>query len=74
MNSTALKALVAFLPICTLFLASAIMLARERRLSSLLQLLGAAGLVIVVVTHVCEALHLFPSTRWGQPNSSGHYL
>ncbi len=26
-----------------------------------LQLVGAAGLVVVVLTHVCEAHHLFPS-------------
>ena len=30
--------------------------------------------MVVVVTHVCEALHLLPSMYWGQPQSVGHYL
>jgi hypothetical protein len=28
----------------------------------------------VVLTHVAEALHLFPAMRWGEPDSIGHYL
>ncbi len=39
-----------------------------------LQLVGAAGLVVVVLTHVCEAHHLFPSMGWGLRHSAGHYL
>jgi formate hydrogenlyase subunit 3/multisubunit Na+/H+ antiporter MnhD subunit len=39
-----------------------------------LQFFGAACLIIVVLTHVAEALHLFPDMGWGQPNSVGHYL
>jgi hypothetical protein len=39
-----------------------------------LQLFGAACLIIVVLTHVAEALHLFPGMGWGQPDSPGHYL
>jgi len=39
-----------------------------------LQFVGAACLVIVVLTHVAETLHLFPGMGWGQPNSPGHYL
>ncbi len=34
----------------------------------------AACLVVVVLTHVCEALHFFPWMRWGEPDSVGHYL
>ena len=30
--------------------------------------------MIVVLTHVCEALQLFPSMGWGLPNSLGHYF
>jgi hypothetical protein len=39
-----------------------------------LQLVGLACLLIVVLTHVAEALHLFPGMGWGLPNSAGHYL
>jgi hypothetical protein len=39
-----------------------------------LQFFGAACLIIVVLTHVAETLHLFPGMGWGQPNSPGHYL
>jgi len=35
---------------------------------------GAAGLIIVVLSHIAERLHLFPGMGWGQPNSPGHYL
>ncbi len=30
--------------------------------------------MIVVLTHLSEALHLFPSMNWGRPHSIGHYL
>jgi hypothetical protein len=30
--------------------------------------------VVVVLTHIGEALHLFPSMYWGQERSAGHYL
>jgi hypothetical protein len=36
--------------------------------------LGVGCLVVVVLTHVCEALHLFPWMNWGQEHSIGHYL
>ena len=38
---------------------------------SFLQLVGAGCLVIVVLAHVFEALHLFPLMRWGQEQSIG---
>jgi hypothetical protein len=40
----------------------------------MLQLAGAACLATVVLTHFCEALHLFPWMHWGDRNSVGHYL
>jgi succinate dehydrogenase/fumarate reductase cytochrome b subunit len=47
----------------------------KRRLSwSALQLVGAAALVITVLTHVCEGLALFPWMGWGAESSPGHYL
>jgi len=47
---------------------------RERTIWRLLQLFGLACLIIVVLTHIAEAFHLFPSMGWGLPNSAGHYL
>ena len=66
--------LVVFVPACMLFTGSLALLVRGVTLSSFLQLLGATCLVIVVVAHVCEALHLFPSMGWGLEGSPGHYL
>jgi len=43
-------------------------------MAALLQLLGAACLVAVVLTHLCEAFDLFPWMGWGLPDSVGHYL
>ena len=40
----------------------------------LLQLIGGACLVVVVLTHVAETFKLFPIMGWGLPNSPGHYL
>ena len=39
-----------------------------------LQLLGAACLVVVVLAHLFEALHLFPWMNFGHPHSIGRYL
>jgi hypothetical protein len=40
----------------------------------LLQFAGFGCLLVVVLTHVAEALHLLPGMGWGLPNSPGHYL
>lgn len=69
-----LKALVALVPAGLLFVGSAILVFRLRRPALVLQLLGAIGLVVVVATHFCEALRLFPSMHWGAEHSVGHYL
>jgi hypothetical protein len=57
-----------------LFFGSVVLFFRRKKFLCLLQLLGAACLVIVVLTHVCEALGLFPWMRWGLKDSVGHYL
>lgn len=74
MNVTLLKALVALMPACMLFSGSVVMFFKGKTVWSLLQLVGAGGLVVVVLTHVSEALHLFPWMRWGDEHSVGHYL
>jgi hypothetical protein len=68
------KALIAFLPVSMLFSGSTVLFFRGKSWYALLQLIGAASLMIVVLTHVCEALHLFPWMHWGSEHSIGHYL
>jgi hypothetical protein len=74
MNPTLAKALLALAPILILFAGAVVLYARTRTASSLVQVLGAACLIVVVLTHVCEALNLFPSMRWGAEGSIGHYV
>jgi len=74
MNATLPKALIAFVPAGMLLSGSAVLFLRGKSGWSLLQLLGAACLMVVVLTHVCEALHLFPWMQWGLEHSVGHYL
>ena len=69
-----LKALVAFVPACMLFAGAVVVFLRRKTASSLLQLLGSACLVVVVLTHVSEALQLLPWMHWGLEHSIGHYL
>jgi hypothetical protein len=40
----------------------------------LLQIFGAACLVVAILTHVAERFDLFPGMGWGLPHSPGHYL
>jgi hypothetical protein len=30
--------------------------------------------MLVVLFHICEALHPFSSMQWGEEHSTGHYL
>jgi hypothetical protein len=45
-----------------------------RVLRSLFLVFGAGCFTVVVLTHVCEADHLFPSMGWGLQHSPGHYF
>ena len=74
MSVTLFKALVALAPTCLLFSGSMVLFLRRKSLSSVLQLLGAGSLVLVVLTHVSEALQLFPRMQWGLEHSPGHYV
>jgi len=67
-------ALIALIPASLLFSGSLVLFIRERSVASVLQLLGAACLLVVVLSHLCEAFHLFPSMHWGREHSVGHYL
>lgn len=74
MNVTLLKALLALVPTLFLLAGAILVFLRERETSSLLQLLGAASLVLVVLAHICEGLDLFPAMRWGEEQGAGHYI
>ncbi len=74
MNATLAKALVARVPAGILFVGAVLLFLREKILGSFLQLLGAGCLVVVVLAHITEALHLFPWMHWGEAHSVGHYL
>jgi hypothetical protein len=67
-------ALVALVPAGILFSGSMVFFLREENANSFLQLFGAGCLVVVVLTHLAEAFHLFPWMGWGLEHSAGHYL
>jgi hypothetical protein len=72
MNVTTLKALRMLVPTLLLMAGAILVFLKEREKSSLLQLLGASSLVLVVLTHICEGLDLFPAMRWGEEQRAGH--
>ena len=74
MNITLIKALAALALISVILIVLTTMFARQRKMSLLVQLVGAGCLTVVALTHVCEALDLFPWMHWGEEHSIGHYL
>ena len=74
MNVTLLRALIALAPTLMLFSGAVLLYVRTKTTSSLMQVIGAGCLMVVVITHLCESLQLFPSMRWGLEHSAGHYL
>jgi hypothetical protein len=74
MSVTLLKALITLVPACMLFFGSIVLFLRGRTVWCFLQLLGSGCLVMAVLTHVFEALHLFRWMHWGLEDSIGHYL
>src|SRR5206468_9194319 len=60
--------------VAALFLGSAVSFTREKTGWRSVQLFGSFCLVVVVLTHAAEALHLLPDMGWGLPNTPGHYL
>src|SRR5437870_8848705 len=73
-RATLMHALIVLVPACMLFAGALALFSRAKTLPSFLQLLGAGCLMVVVLAHICEALHLFPSMEWGLERSAGHYL
>lgn len=74
MSPTFVKAVVALVPASMLLSGSLVLFRRGKTVGSFLQLLGAASLLVVVLTHLCEALQLMPWMHWGLEHSAGHYL
>jgi len=74
MNVPLFKALVALLPASLLLSGSVVMWLRGKTPYQFIQLLGAGCMVLVVLTHVCEALQLLPGMHWGLEHSGGHYV
>lgn len=74
MSVTLLKALAASVPACLLFYGSMVLFLRERTAWCVLQVVGAGGLVVVILTHICEALQVLPWMGWGLENALGHYV
>lgn len=66
--------LVIGLPVLVLLAGASVLFFKRRDGASILQLLGAACLMITVLTHVAEAFGLAPWMGWGFPNSPGHYI
>ena len=65
MNAISLKALLGLVPASLLLAGSLILLLKRRTTGSVLQLLGAGCLLLVILAHLCEGLHLFPAMGWG---------
>jgi hypothetical protein len=74
MNTSLLKACAALVPSAALLVYSTAVFTRDRTRPAFLQLSGAVCLLVVVFTHIAEALQLFPAVRFGAPDSMGHYL
>ena len=74
MNPMLVRALVASVPVFLLLVYSVAVLVTRKTISAVLQLVGATCLVVMVLTHFAEALHLLPAMRWGEPDSVGHYV
>jgi hypothetical protein len=68
------KAILALLVTTVLFSGAAVLYRRRRNTAAGLLALGIAFLIVVALTHLCEAVGLLPALEWGQPHSVGHYI
>ena len=74
MNPTFAKAIAALVPTGMLLVGSTLQLSRRKSTAAVLQLIGTACLMVVVIAHLCEALGWFPWMHWGLEHSVGHYV
>ena len=57
-----------------LLIGAGALFSRSRTTWLFLQLVGGAGVAIVAIAHLCEALNVLPWMGWGRVSSAGHYL
>lgn len=74
MNTTLVVAVVIGVPILLLFMLAGRQLIHAPTLTGVFVVLGSGSLLVMVLTHVAEGLHLFRFMGWGQRHSPGHYL
>lgn len=74
MNETLFRTVIASVPACLISAGAVVWFSRLKTVPALLQLVGAGSLLVVVLAHACEALHLFAWMNWGSEHSPGHYL
>jgi hypothetical protein len=74
MNMTLAVAIVIGVPILLLLMLAGRRLVSAPTVTNVLSVLGAGSLLVMVLTHIAEALNLFPVMGWGQRHSLGHYL
>ena len=73
-QSMLIRAFVGLVPVCILLSGSVVLFLRTKTIYAFLQLLGAGCLVVVILSHILEAFHVFPWMQWGAEQSVGHYL
>ena len=74
MNATLIKALIVLIPAGLIFVRCLFLLRHHVTAGRILQLCGSVSLIVVVLTHIAEALHFLPFMGWGEAHSAGHYL
>jgi hypothetical protein len=71
---TLVVAILIGVPISLLFVLATRRFVRTPTWSGVFLVIGSASLLVMVLTHVAEGLHLFAFMGWGQRHSPGHYL
>lgn len=74
MNHTLMRASLLAVPIIAVLGYAATTYRRRGAGWSLMLFAGALCFGVVVLTHIAEALHVFPAMGWGEPHSIGHYI
>ncbi len=74
METAFLRTLLALALALVLTAGALVLWFRTRRVTAMVQLLGAAGILVVALAHLAEVAHLLPFMGWGRPDSAGHYL
>src|SRR5215470_19687081 len=64
-QSMLIRAFVGLVPVCILLSGSVVLFLRTKTIYAFLQLLGAGCLVVVILSHILEAFHVFPWMQWG---------